>query len=186
LKITRLREWREARGQTQAELSQRSGVSEHTISGVERGASLRVSTAKKLADALGISVVDLMDKPPVASAGKAEAPESGQRSSRSDSPKVRDPELRPIDLALDAARRQAVLTRQAFNRAATSGVPQGENMRPLNEAFGTLRDRNPGDVAEGLVDLAREYVALEQEAAGIREQVAALQEELARERARVR
>jgi DNA-binding XRE family transcriptional regulator len=170
-------------GETQATLSESSGLSEFTIIRVEHGESLRPSTAKKLADTLGISVVDLMDSPPVA-AGKAEAPESGQP--RSDSPKVRDPELRPIDLALDAARRQAVLTRQAFNRAATSGVPQGEDMRPLNEAFGTLRDRNPGDVAEGLVDLAREYVALEQEAAGIREQVAALQEELARERARVR
>ena len=78
MKITRLREWREAMGRTQAELSQRSGVSEHTISGVERGASLRVSTAKKLADALGLEVTDLMDRPPALSyAGKAEDPASG-------------------------------------------------------------------------------------------------------------
>jgi transcriptional regulator with XRE-family HTH domain len=77
VKAPRLREWREAMGATQAALSESSGLSEFTIIRVEHGESLRPSTAKKLADTLGISVIDLMDSPPVP-AGKAEAPATGQ------------------------------------------------------------------------------------------------------------
>jgi transcriptional regulator with XRE-family HTH domain len=64
VKTPRLREWREAMGETQATLSERSGVAEHTISRIEHGASLRPTTARKLADALGVAVTDLMENPP--------------------------------------------------------------------------------------------------------------------------
>ena len=77
MKALRLREWREAQGQTQAMLAERSGVSEHTISRIESGASLHPSTARKLSSTLGITVVDLMRNPPtlVGDFPKAEAPE---------------------------------------------------------------------------------------------------------------
>jgi transcriptional regulator with XRE-family HTH domain len=65
VKTPRLREWREAMGETQATLGERSGVAEHTISRIEHGASLRPTTARKLADALGVAVADLMERPPV-------------------------------------------------------------------------------------------------------------------------
>ena len=65
MKTPRLREWREAMGETQATLGERSGVAEHTISRIEHGASLRPTTARKLADALGVAVADLMERPPV-------------------------------------------------------------------------------------------------------------------------
>lgn len=76
MKIPRLREWREAMGETQLTLAERSGVAEHTISRIEQGYGARPNTAKKLADALDVSVMDLMESPPVL-AGKAEAPEAG-------------------------------------------------------------------------------------------------------------
>jgi transcriptional regulator with XRE-family HTH domain len=76
VKIPRLREWREAMGETQLTLAERSGVAEHTISRIEQGYGARPNTAKKLADALDVSVMDLMESPPVL-AGKAEAPEAG-------------------------------------------------------------------------------------------------------------
>lgn len=65
MKTPRLKEWREARGETQVTLAERSGVAEHTISRIEHGAFLRPSTARKLADALNVSVADLMEKPSV-------------------------------------------------------------------------------------------------------------------------
>jgi transcriptional regulator with XRE-family HTH domain len=68
----RLREWRETRGATQAMLSESSGISEHTISRIEHGAPLRPTTARKLADALGVEIADLMESPPVL-LGKAKA-----------------------------------------------------------------------------------------------------------------
>jgi transcriptional regulator with XRE-family HTH domain len=75
----RLREWREAQGETQKELAERSGVAEHTISRVENGAGLTPPTARKLAGALGISVVDLLESPP--------SPLAGAPSGRRPSPK---------------------------------------------------------------------------------------------------
>jgi transcriptional regulator with XRE-family HTH domain len=80
VKTPLLREWREAKGETQHTLSALSDTTEATISRIENGAPLRPSTAKKLADALGVSVVDLMNNPPVQAnlAGKAEAPTTGQ------------------------------------------------------------------------------------------------------------
>jgi transcriptional regulator with XRE-family HTH domain len=77
VEIPRLREWREARGESQVTLAERSGVAEHTISRIESGYSSRPTTARKLADALDIAVVDLLESPPaLASLGKVPAPPS--------------------------------------------------------------------------------------------------------------
>ncbi len=55
VKIPRLREFRERSLLTQAELAERSGLSEATINRVEKGRhEPRISTARKLAAALGI------------------------------------------------------------------------------------------------------------------------------------
>jgi transcriptional regulator with XRE-family HTH domain len=102
VKTPLLREWREAQGETQSTLAALSGITEATISRIENGAPLRPSTAKKLADALGVSVVDLMNNPPVP-AGKAEAPTTGQAVLLED--------------ALNAARRGARSTFRAELRA---------------------------------------------------------------------
>ena len=80
MKTPLLREWREAKGETQSSLSALSGITVATISRIEHDAPLRPSTAKKLADALGVTVVDLMNSPPVP-AGKAEAPIPGPSQS---------------------------------------------------------------------------------------------------------
>jgi transcriptional regulator with XRE-family HTH domain len=60
MKLPRLREWRERRGLTQAELSQRSGTNPTTISRIEGGKrGAHPSTARKLAEALGVEIDDL-------------------------------------------------------------------------------------------------------------------------------
>lgn len=61
----RLREWREHRFLTQAELSARSGVSERAIIRLERpdGPTPRISTVRKLATALEVEPADLYRLP---------------------------------------------------------------------------------------------------------------------------
>ena len=56
--VSRLKETREAKGWTQIELSEKSGVSRATISAIEYNQTVCVKTATltKLADALGKSV----------------------------------------------------------------------------------------------------------------------------------
>jgi transcriptional regulator with XRE-family HTH domain len=63
-KLPRLKEWRERRALTQAELAKLSGVAEPTINRIERGHhEPRVTTARRLAAALGVSPAKLTDYP---------------------------------------------------------------------------------------------------------------------------
>jgi transcriptional regulator with XRE-family HTH domain len=67
----RLREIREARFVTQAELSERTGITEATISRIEHGLqSPRISTIRKLAKALGVEPAELV-APAACDNGKA-------------------------------------------------------------------------------------------------------------------
>jgi transcriptional regulator with XRE-family HTH domain len=60
-----LMEWRLARGLTQTDLAKRSGTVKSEISRLERGARrMTIEWMTKLADALGITVEDLMTEPP--------------------------------------------------------------------------------------------------------------------------
>jgi transcriptional regulator with XRE-family HTH domain len=123
VKTPLLREWREAKGETQASLAALSGITEATISRIEHDAPLRPSTAKKLAGALGVTVVDLMNSPPVP-AGKAEAPTTGQASAP----------LSLLEKALNAARQDAQKTARAINRlAASQGVLPATHITQFEE-----------------------------------------------------
>jgi transcriptional regulator with XRE-family HTH domain len=77
LKLARTKEWRESQGLTQRELAAEAGVGEVTVARIEADASVSPPTARKVADALGVSVADLLERPPVP---LAEAPpETGQQ-----------------------------------------------------------------------------------------------------------
>jgi transcriptional regulator with XRE-family HTH domain len=65
VKLGRLREWRQSEGLMQKELAAAAGINELTVLRAERGDSIRVNTARKLADALDVTVADLMEEPPV-------------------------------------------------------------------------------------------------------------------------
>jgi transcriptional regulator with XRE-family HTH domain len=76
LKLPRLREQRELRGMTQAELAEESGRSARSISGYEAGADARPNTARLLAEALGVSIADLLEEQsPKAPSSSPKAPE---------------------------------------------------------------------------------------------------------------
>jgi transcriptional regulator with XRE-family HTH domain len=59
--LTRLRFVREAAFMSQAELAERSGVAQPTISHLEQGRAARFGTARKLAKALGVTPTALSD-----------------------------------------------------------------------------------------------------------------------------
>ncbi len=59
-----IKKYREKKGISQDKLSKLAGVTLHTITKIESGATPdpRIETVKKIADALGISVDDLLKK----------------------------------------------------------------------------------------------------------------------------
>jgi transcriptional regulator with XRE-family HTH domain len=65
LKLARTKEWRESHGLTQRELAAEAGVGEVTVARIETGASVTPPTARKIAEALGVAVADLLEQPPV-------------------------------------------------------------------------------------------------------------------------
>jgi transcriptional regulator with XRE-family HTH domain len=63
LKLPRLREVRELHGWSQSRLAEEAGVSRDSISNYETGhREAYPSTAKKLADALGVTIADFMEE----------------------------------------------------------------------------------------------------------------------------
>ncbi len=63
-KLGRLRAIRERAALTQQELKEKSGVAASTISDLETGRSkARISTARRLAEALGVKPAELMSGP---------------------------------------------------------------------------------------------------------------------------
>jgi transcriptional regulator with XRE-family HTH domain len=77
VKLENVRQWREARGYTQRRLAKEAGLSTITLPRIERGEQTTPTTARKIADALGVDIMDLMSDPPVP-AGKGEARGGGQ------------------------------------------------------------------------------------------------------------
>ena len=65
MKLLRLKEWRESRGLMQKEVAKEAGVSEYTVLRAEGGISIRPNTARKIAEALNVTVADLLEEPPV-------------------------------------------------------------------------------------------------------------------------
>lgn len=64
----KLKAWRQYFGLTQAELAAKSGVGHSTIMRLERDENpdhARPATRRKLAEALGISPIDLIGLPPI-------------------------------------------------------------------------------------------------------------------------
>ena len=59
-----IKKYREKKGISQDKLSKLAGITLHTITKIESGATPdpRIETVKKIADALGISVDDLLKK----------------------------------------------------------------------------------------------------------------------------
>jgi transcriptional regulator with XRE-family HTH domain len=77
VQIPRLREWREARALTQVELAERARISSRSVAGYEAGHGARPPTVRRLAEALGVDVMELVGEG--ADPGKAQAPPSPEQ-----------------------------------------------------------------------------------------------------------
>ena len=150
-----VKEIRRRKGWSQKDLAEESGVGQDTISGIESGRhEPRPSTLRKLADALDVEVADFFREPAVP---LVEAPREAGR-------------LSAIDVALDAARRQIALEKQAM----FSGQSEGElDQRHANNAMQRLREEYglDGNDAEALVNLALKEARLEEENATLRDRL---------------
>jgi len=60
LQIPRLREWRELRGLTQKELAEAAGLSLRSVAGYEAGAGAKPPSVRKLSEALGVEIPELV------------------------------------------------------------------------------------------------------------------------------
>jgi transcriptional regulator with XRE-family HTH domain len=153
--VDAVKEIRRRKGWSQKDLAEESGVGQDTISGIESGRhEPRPSTLRKLADALDVEVADFFREPAVP---LDEAPREAGR-------------LSAIDVALDAARRQIALEKQAmFGGRREPMLDQrhaNEAMRRLREEYGL-----DGDDAEALVDFALKDAHLEEENATLRDRL---------------
>ena len=150
------KEIRRRKGWSQKDLAEESGVGQDTISGIESGRhEPRPSTLRKLADALDVEVADFFREPAVP---LDEAPREAGR-------------LSAIDVALDAARRQIALEKQAMFSGQSEG---GLDQRHANDAMQRLRGEEyglDGNDAEALVDLALKVARLEEENATLRDRL---------------
>ena len=63
LAVKGLRYWRRRRALTQHDLAERSGVAQVTIARVETGSAARPSTVRRLAEALDVTVDQLLGEP---------------------------------------------------------------------------------------------------------------------------
>ncbi len=62
VRVTRLREWRERRALTQRELAAKAGMTVSTVNRIENGLQeARISSLRKLAEALGVEPDELLD-----------------------------------------------------------------------------------------------------------------------------
>jgi transcriptional regulator with XRE-family HTH domain len=155
LKLARTKEWRESHGLTQRGLAAEAGVGEVTVARIETGASVTPSTARKIAGALGVAVADLLERPPVP---LAKAPKVGRPS--------------VIDVALDSARRQIALEKQAMFGGRSEPIPNLDQHH-VNEAMQRLREEYglEGNDAEAVVDFVLKAARLEEENATLRDRL---------------
>jgi len=58
----RIKQLRQERGLTQLDLAERLGVAQPVVCRFERGHDMRLSTLQRIAEALGVSMVDLLDE----------------------------------------------------------------------------------------------------------------------------
>jgi transcriptional regulator with XRE-family HTH domain len=126
MRLPRTKEWREARGLSQRELSAEAGVGESTVPRIERGESVTPPTARKIADALGVSVSDLLESPPVplASAPSASLSPDGEPDETGQEEKRRERELITlIDLFVEREAGLEGLEEILKTAAANESVP---------------------------------------------------------------
>jgi transcriptional regulator with XRE-family HTH domain len=171
LRLGRLREVRELRGWSQSKLAEESDVSRDGISNYETGhREAWPSTAKKLADALGVEISDLVTRAEeLVPLGEA-LPPAG----------LPDEERSVREIAQAEARRQDARDRQAARITHISeGIDHQTRISDVQDpaVYDVLRRQPSDELAGALLDAERDHVHAAQELALMEEKCARLQEE---------
>jgi transcriptional regulator with XRE-family HTH domain len=150
LDAERVKEWRHRRMLSQQEVADRAGTSLFTIQRIERGeGNVRPKTGRGVAAALDIPIEELLPK--AQAPLFRESPEQPPEERRADA----------FDVALDAARRQAVQDRQAFNRTVESERAQTYFKRYENAGAMELLKYPADELAGALLEAAGRCIELE-------------------------
>jgi transcriptional regulator with XRE-family HTH domain len=143
--MDRIRQLRKERGLSQVKLAVMADMDPATLNRLERGTgNPNLKTLERVADALGVEVADFFPK--------AGAPSSQGKLFNNGPEEERRRDA--YEVALDAARRQAVQSRQAANRAEESDRPQTYFMRHENEAVMELLKYPAEELVGALIDTA--------------------------------
>jgi transcriptional regulator with XRE-family HTH domain len=148
VKLPRLKEWRESHGLMQKEVAKEAGVSEYTVLRAEGGLSIRPNTARKIAEALNITVADLLEDPPVP---LEQASTSSRPAEEEEASKELREELRKIQEAFLEAH-------NLFEELAGTYKANGdeERLEALRSAV-ALSSLGAAQLVEEDVDIDRDY-----------------------------
>ena len=156
--MEQLKRWREARGLSQTKLAARADVNPATVNQIEGGKrTASPATLHKLADALDVSLYELLEGEPSPKAPRRSSPEPSLLS------ELEGERREATEVAMDAARRQAEQDRKATNRTlASEGIRQPAYFKEHeNEAVQCLLEYPPDELAGSLMELANRIVQLE-------------------------
>ena len=151
-----IRSARKAAKLSQENLARQAGVTMNLVSRLERGEirDPHYSTLSGIADALGVSVTELLEEEP---GPKVQAPPS---------PEDTDEERRArlFDMVHDAAVEQAKARQQVLARAREAApVPQVENLQHDNQVFKHLVGLRVDEIADLAWEAMQYVVQLEQQ-----------------------
>jgi transcriptional regulator with XRE-family HTH domain len=159
---------RDRLGWTLETLAEKAEVAKGTVLRAEHGEDVRPGSGRRIAQALGAELSDLIpDKPgrveELVGAGKAEAPREAGRPGGGRS---------AHDIARGEARRQFEIDAKAFRRTiASEGTDRAARVSDIYApaVYDALKRQPPDELAGTLLDAERHVAYLEQENAALRE-----------------
>jgi len=137
MQLDRLKEWRQSRGLIQKKLAEDAGVNELTVVRAERGYSVKVPTARKLAAALGVEVIDLVAEPPMT---VREATAAGKEESRQGR-EAEQPYRKLADLSDELPGAFAELVETAFDSWTENDEPKDPDSPRTFEVWQNAKER---------------------------------------------
>jgi len=171
---------RDRLGWTLETLAEKAEVAKGTVLRAEHGEDVRPGSGRRIAQALGAELSDLIpDKPgrveELVGAGKVEAPREAGRP---------DEERSAHDIARGEARRQFEIDTKALRRTiASEGTDRAARVSDVHEpaVYDALKRRPPGELAGTLLDAERRVADLEHENAFLQAENARLRAEAEQE-----
>lgn len=171
MKLPRLREWREFRGLTQPELAERAGLSLRSVFNYEHGGNALPNSTRKLAEALGVEIGDLLDEE---AHPKGAAPPSVQLTING---VLAEERRRPTAQELQALDRWLSYLESRLNRQDLSAA-EIEHELDAVRAFGKLVPEYPDELFDRFMHVARRAFEEAKSLRSLRDELADLETDM--------